>query len=334
MKIAVIGGGIVGLTCAVLLQEAGEDVHVFARKEEYESALISGSALAYPYGVEDSPRLQKWLKFSEKHLSAMSGIPQAGVSTLAWVCCAYDEESRVAPFFYTLPKAKALSSSQCPEIFTKGLYAELFTLQPQDHFAYALNRFRDSGGVYEFFEIGSVSQLSGFYDLAVNAGGLCQDIAEDDEEEVLAGREQIVIVENPGMDCHFSTFEGRNYIYPQGNHCIIGGSIDWGADQETPNINLAHQALLWASEIDARFMNAEILDIQMRLRPVKAAVRLEKDKRSGVVPLIHNYGHGDAAYALAWGCAQGVLDMVMNKEEETAPEISKKSSLHGREYAA
>lgn len=334
MKIAVIGGGIVGLTCAVLLQEAGEDVHVFARKDEYEAAMIPASVLAYPYGVEDNPRLQKWLKFSEKHLSAMSGVPQAGVSTLAWVRCAYDEESRVAPFFYTLPKAKALSSGQCPEIFAKGLYAELFTLQPQDHFSYALNRFRDSGGVYEFFEISSVLQLSGFYDLAVNAGGLCQDAAENDGEEVLTGSEQIIIVKNPGMDCFFSTFEGRNYIHPQGEYCVIGGAIDWGVDQETPNINLAHQALLWASEIDARFMNAEIMDIQKNLRPAKAAVRFEKDKRSGDVPLIHNYGHGDAAYALAWGCAQGVLDMVMNAEEESVPEVSKKSSLHGREYAA
>ena len=49
---------------------------------------------------------------------------------------------------------------------------------------------------------------------------------------------------------------------------------------------------------------ARVLGHRVGLRPVRDAVRLEREPLSGGRVLVHNYGHGGAGITVAWGCAE------------------------------
>jgi len=309
MRIAVVGGGIIGLSSAVLLQESGHEVCVFSHEDVGNITSSVAAAVVYPYGVEESARMQDWLARSISCLQDLKEEADAGVSVINWRKCAYDSHTRIAPFFYTLPNARALSAEECPQGFAKGVAAELFMISSKKHMPYLLARFKKAGGTYLIEYIESLSILAHGFDLIVNASGVyASDFVTD--TEVRPGRGQVVIVRNPGLDYHFSTFEGRHYIYPRGDECILGGSMDFGEWDCEPNPELTRTILNWAAEFDPRFYDAEILDVRVGLRPMRATVRLECDKTSCDVPVIHNYGHGGAGYTLAWGCADVVREMV------------------------
>lgn len=58
-QIAVVGAGVSGLTCGVVLAESGFDVTVFAR-EIYKTTSSVAAAIWYPYHVEPRAKVEKW----------------------------------------------------------------------------------------------------------------------------------------------------------------------------------------------------------------------------------------------------------------------------------
>ena len=60
------------------------------------------------------------------------------------------------------------------------------------------------------------------------------------------------------------------------------------------------------------------------LRPGRPSVRLEaelikcKEARRGLLPVVHNYGHGGAGLTLAWGCAGHAVSLVAELLQDKA----------------
>lgn len=313
MKIAVIGGGIIGLTSAVLLQEAGHEVTVFSKNPLAEITSSVAAAVVYPYGVEDSARVFAWYRRTEEYLETLLDVPDAGVSVINWRKCAQLAETPIPDFFYRLRKARPLDPQECPAGYVKGIGAELFLMNAPVHLAYVLARFRKVGGQHKIRDVTGFEQMAeeGF-DIAVNATGVyARDFTPD--ADVQPGRGQIVLARNPGIDYHFSSFEGRHYIYARGEECILGGSMDIGQWDRTPNDMVTEGILTWAKNFDSRFSKAEIINVLVGLRPMRSAVRIEIEEYKNGMGIIHNYGHGGAGYTLSWGCAFSVLDMVKSE---------------------
>jgi len=55
---------------------------------------------------------------------------------------------------------------------------------------------------------------------------------------------------------------------------------------------------------------ARVLGQRAALRPARDRVRLELERRSGMAPVVHCYGHGGAGVTLSWGCADEVASLV------------------------
>lgn len=79
-RITVVGAGVVGLTCAVRLLEAGHRVDVLARELPLETTSAVAAALWYPYRVEPRDRVLGWSSASYAVFAGLAtSEPDSGV---------------------------------------------------------------------------------------------------------------------------------------------------------------------------------------------------------------------------------------------------------------
>src|SRR5687768_5185903 len=85
MRIIVVGAGVVGLSCAVRLLEAGHRVDVVARDLPRETTSAVAAAIWYPYRALPQDRVTAWAGASYSVFAALAapeeyaGSPEAGV---------------------------------------------------------------------------------------------------------------------------------------------------------------------------------------------------------------------------------------------------------------
>ena len=78
-RVIVVGAGVVGLTCAVRLLEAGLRVDVVARDLPLETTSAVAAALWYPYRALPQDRVTAWAATSYAVFAALTrGRPEAG----------------------------------------------------------------------------------------------------------------------------------------------------------------------------------------------------------------------------------------------------------------
>ena len=309
-KIAVMGGGIIGVTTAVALQEAGHQVHIYATDPIETTTSWAAGAISYPFGVEDSPRTDRWFKETDEVLEGMMDDPAAGIFWAYWKKCTYDPDFEIPEYYMRLRNARLLSEDECPLDYKKGLEAKLLQMDVGKYFPYLFQKFLGNGGEHILVNTQkSFDCVENSYDLAVNATGVyARDIVND--EKVYPMRGQIVLIKNPGLSFHFATFEKKYYFYPRYDEIVLGGSMDVGEWDLTPNNDLTEEILGWAKTLDPKLAAPEVIGVRVGLRPMRETVRLEVDESLCQIPVIHNYGHGGAGYTLSWGCAREVVRLV------------------------
>lgn len=306
MKVGIIGGGIVGLTTGVVLAEAGHKVEILTREPIEQTTSYAAAAISYPVNVEDSARVNQWFVRSNEVLAPLVKDKHSGVSWINWKKFSKKPMCPLPSWMAHVERARAMERSECPAPYLSGIEARLVLMNVDVYCAYMMTRFHKSGGVYTIREVESVAEIEGDYDALINCTGVyAHDFTPD--KEVSPARGQVVIVKNPGVQDHVSTFDSKNYLYPRGDRCVLGGSFDVGEWDTEPDDDLTQEILNWAADFDERFIEAEVLDVRVGLRPLRDTVRLNRDVKPSGTPLIHNYGHGGAGYTLSWGCAFEVL---------------------------
>lgn len=81
-RVIVVGAGVVGLTCAVRLLEAGHRVDVVARDLPLETTSAIAAALWYPYRALPQDRISAWARSSYAVLEALAADERSGVRML------------------------------------------------------------------------------------------------------------------------------------------------------------------------------------------------------------------------------------------------------------
>lgn len=311
VKIGIIGGGIIGLTSGVVLAEAGHKVKILSRDHHTKITSWAAAAISCPVNVEDSPRVNRWFGQTNAVLAGLVDDPRTGVSRAEWRKFSLRESCPVPSWVVHADGARILEENECPPPYRSGIFAPLFQMVVDSYYPYMLERFRAAGGVLEIREIGSPVDLVGNFGVVVNATGIyARQFIHD--EGVYPARGQVVIVRNNGVTRHTTAFETKNYVYPRGEYCLLGGSFDEGEWDTAPDPDLTHAILDWAAAMEPTLKGAEVTDVRVGLRPLRPTVRLEREILAGGTPLIHNYGHGGAGYTLSWGCAFDVLQMLKN----------------------
>jgi D-amino-acid oxidase len=82
-RVLVIGAGVVGLSCAVRLLEAGHTVDVIARDLPLETTSAVAAALWYPHRALPFERVTSWSHTSYGVFDTLAGVDGTGVRMLA-----------------------------------------------------------------------------------------------------------------------------------------------------------------------------------------------------------------------------------------------------------
>lgn len=296
-----VGAGVMGLSCAVRLLEAGHRVDVVARDLPRETTSAVAAAIWYPYRALPQERVTAWSarSYSEFHDLAWRH-PESGVRMVTGFEVL--REVRPDPWWITaVPRLTRVTD--LPEGYVDGWSFVTPIVEMPVYLDWLRDRVLALDGTVTRLSLGALPDGA---DVVVNCSGIGARMLADDPS-VHPVRGQVVYVEQVGVDHWWisDTGQGLTYIVPRENDIVVGGTDDEGDWGRTPSPETAAEILRRASLLVPALRDAKVLHHKVGLRPARPAVRLERFGR-----VVHCYGHGGAGVTLSWGCADEVSELV------------------------
>lgn len=296
-RVIIVGAGVVGLTCAVRLLEAGHRVDVVARDLPLETTSTVAAALWYPYRALPQDRVTGWAKVSYDVFAALADDERTGVRMLTGTEVL--REHQPDPWWRgavpSLDRETAL-----PPGYADGWTFVSPVIDMPVFLRWLVARLETLGGTLTRMNL---SALPADGSLVVNATGLgARHFGADPAVHPVSG--QVVVVEQVGLDRWTLDRDGLTYVVPRTREVVVGGTEAEGEWSRTPDPAVAEQVLRRATALVPALEGARVLRHKVGLRPARPQVRLER-----VGEVVHCYGHGGAGVTLSWGCAADVAGL-------------------------
>lgn len=302
-RVIVVGAGVVGLTCAVRLLEAGHRVDVVARDLPRETTSAVAAGFWYPYRALPRERVTSWAATTYAVLDALASPPEFGGSPESGVRMVTGTQvfAGTAPEPWWVAAAPTLERTQeVPAGWTEGWRFSTPVADPAVYLDWLAARVEESGGTITRLNLGGLPPDG----LVVNCSGLGARLLGADRT-VVPVRGQVVHVEQPGIEQWWLDEAGSTYVVPR-EHDVLLGSVDIeGEWSRTVSPEHTEDILRRATALVPALAGARVLRQKVGLRPVRPAVRLER-----VGDVVHCYGHGGAGFTLSWGVADEVVSLV------------------------
>ena len=292
-RVIVVGAGVVGLTCAVRLLEAGHRVDVVARDLPRETTSAVAGGFWYPYRALPQDKVTGWARTTYAVLDAIADTdPESGVRMVPGTVVR--PASGAEPWW----GAAVPTLDRVPEGWS-------FTTPVADTSVYLdwlVGRIEAAGGTLTRLNLGGLPEAAGH--VVVNCSGLGARLLGTDRT-VVPVRGQVVHVEPFGLERWWLDESGPTYLVPRAHDVVVGGSDVEGEWSRTPSVEATQDILDRAARLVPELRGARVLRTRVGLRPVRPAVRLER-----VGDVVHCYGHGGAGITLSWGVADDVVALV------------------------
>ena len=305
-RVTVVGAGVVGLTCAVRLAEAGLAVDVVARDLPLETASAAGAGLWLPAGPGWGEREAGWARATLAELTTAADADSAGVRLAAGHLLAR-HAAAPAPGWGDRYDGVRLSPDPAPGGgYPAGWRTQLPLVDPRRYLPWLRGRLLAAGGTLTRLALPALPARGLVVDAAgVAARALARDVRVD------AVRTQVALAADPGLDAWWWDPAGPFAVLPLGDVVVVEGAGEPGEWNTAPDPAAARDLLARAGEVVPALRGAEVAGVRVGLRPARPAVRVEaerlpSDEDAGRV-VVHCYGHGSGGLTLSWGCADDVL---------------------------
>jgi D-amino-acid oxidase len=296
-RVVVVGAGVVGLTCAVRVLEAGHRVDVVARDLPRETTSAVAAALWYPYRALPKDRVLSWSRTSYAVFDALADTdPECGVRMLPGTEVLRGPQPD--PWWRDAVPGMELTRA-VPAGWTDGWSFTTPAVDMHVYLGWLADRIAALGGTITRLNLGALPT-----GLVVNCSGLGARLLGSDRT-VVPVRGQVVYVEQIGLDRWWLDNSGPTYVVPRERDIVVGGTDVEGEWSRTPSPATAEDILARASRLVPELRGARVLRHKVGLRPVRPAVRLER-----VGDVVHCYGHGGAGVTMSWGVADEVVTLV------------------------
>jgi D-amino-acid oxidase len=331
-RITVVGAGVIGLTSAVRLAEAGHQVDVLARELPLETTSATAGGLWLPFLAEPVRAVARWSRLTLEALLELAADPSGtgpitGVAVReGYLLGARPGHARPGPTTES-PQSHGGPPAQTRPDWAEGLDSRL-ELAPianptpahsggwhlrvplvdmRLYLPYLVGRLQAADGTLTRLPLTALPSKG----VVVNATGLAaRALAADPSVHPVRG--QVVWLTNPGLTTWWSDTShptSLTYVIPHAQHVVVGGTSEDGDFSTTPDEQTANRILARARELVPALRTASVLQHRVGLRPARPTVRLETVRgREGTV--VHCYGHGGSGVTLSWGCADDVLAAV------------------------
>ena len=310
-NVAIVGAGVSGLTCGVLLAEHGCHVAIFAKETGQQTTSAVAAAVWFPYHVEPAERVIPLALETYQVLLDLARFPESGVSIIESRQFLRTGEIEIPD--WAIPLGASVIPSEVEgslESFETGFSLPVPLMDTTIYLDYLATRFRKAGGeIHANVRFEKLEDVDANYDLVINCAGIgARELVHDAHLEPHRG--QVAIVPRiEGLSCAVvCDDEPLMYAIPRTNDCVFGGTNDFSdnlaADPVTTDRIVAECS---------RVLNIDkppVLAERVGLRPFRrSGIRLEPDRLGDGRTVIHNYGHGGAGFTLSWGCAGEILDL-------------------------
>ena len=306
--VAIIGAGVSGLTCGVVVSEHGYDTHLFAAEPPGQTTSAVAAAMWFPYDAEPAERVIPWALESYDVFRALSRDSSTGVSMIELRQFSRGDKLPIPSWAESF---NARSNTSGDFVMTVPLSDSSLYLDYLRQRLSAAGAQLTTGVRFEKPE-----EVDPLFDVVINCAGMgARTLVRDRDLEPHRG--QVVVVEKvslPGaVVCDDPPLM---YAIPRTNDCIFGGTNEI-SDDLAPDPNVTAAILSECSAV-LKIAPPRILATRVGLRPYrKSGVRVEADRLEDGRLLIHNYGHGGAGFTLSWGCAQSVVELLRKRSGET-----------------
>ena len=304
-RVIVVGAGVVGLSCAVRLLEAGHQVDVVARDLPLETTSSVAAALWGPYRAYPFERVSAWSRAGYTEFESLSGVERSGVRLVEGTEL-YRARMPDPWWSDAVPSLARVTDPVAP--YVDGWTYVAPVIEMPMYLRWLTSRVDELGGTLTRM---ALSALPDAAEVVVNATGLGARRMADDAT-MMPVRGQVVYVEQVGLDrwsLDPAADGGPLYVVPRSHDIVVGGTDDEGEWDRRPDPEVARWLLERAVALVPALTRAKVLGHRVGLRPARPEVRLEAEETEGRT-VVHCYGHGGAGVTLAWGCADEVALLV------------------------
>lgn len=312
-RVTVVGGGIVGLAAASRLLDRGWQVTVLADRPSAASTSHLAAAVWFPTRAAPRDRVLAWgsVTFTELADQARRGVP--GV-LMRESLALYREDPGEPWWAPAVTGLRAARPDELPRGYTHGLRFAVPLVEMPVHLPWLTEQVAARGARFvtrRLTRLDEAPTATGGPDLVVAAPGLgARELVPD--ASVVPVRGQIVRVRNPGLTLSVRDEAhpgGRAYVHPRTDDVILGGTLEEGVWDATPDPATAAAVVARCTDLVPELAQAQVLDTLAGLRPARPTVRLERGVLADGTPVIHDYGHGGSGITLSWGCADEVAGL-------------------------
>lgn len=303
--VIVVGGGVSGLTTAMVLAERGDRVRVWSSAPAAATTSAVAGALWWPYRIEPQDRVGDWSLASLRWYEELAARPrETGVRLVEGM----HRGERLAGLGPWAGRLKGVVET------AEGLRCRLPLIDMPVHLAWLEERVRAAGGSVERRDVTSFDEPAAEAATVVNCAGLgARELVPDAGMRPVRG--QLLLVENPGIEEWFTEADPASsettYFFPQPGRLVLGGTAgtdDWST---VPDPRTAREIMARCARVRPEIARARVLGHRVGLRPARdAGVRIEAVALPGGGRLVHNYGHGGAGVTVALGCARAAARLV------------------------
>lgn len=302
--ITVLGSGVIGLSSAVRLQQAGYAVTIVTR--ELPDQTTSAAAGAVWWGYQGG-RARQWSQESLGHFQRLSRQPGSGV--LAITLRDVYAEATAEPWFRDLlDQYRQIPPEELPAGYVSGFEMQLPLIEPPVYLRALRQQFEQAGGTTVLQAVDALETFATDDSLIINCTGVgARQVAAD--ARVYPIRGQTVLVHAPAIEQGFMDDEAFTYIFPRTDGVLLGGIAQPGNYSLDPDPQVTQEIMERCQQIEPTLGYEAIIGHTVGLRPGRDEVRLEMETLHSGKTVIHNYGHGPVGFTLSWGCAGEVVEL-------------------------
>jgi len=308
-KVAIIGAGISGLSCAYLLSEKEQyDITVFAN--EFSPQITSNRAAAfwYPYQVRFDKRGIAWSKKSYAFYKKLAEDSSTGISLKQLIKVIRKDVVEEEPIwldFIAEGVCKVIPKEQLAPNVLKAYDVLVPLIETQIFLPYLQDLFTKRNVLFEKKIINDFGELSAF-DIIVNCTGLgARKLCHD--ESVIPIRGQVALLETDTRMPIYMDNETPLYIVPRKDAMIVGGTYERDVYEPITEPETLERILANAYNVFPQLKQHKVIGNWAGLRPYRPQVRIEHEAGTNI---IHNYGHGGSGFTLSFGCADDVVKLI------------------------
>jgi D-amino-acid oxidase len=295
------------LTAAAVLQDRVMKVENWSRDDPLATTSAVAAAIWYPYLAEPRERVQQWAAVTFRRLRQLADDPATGVTMVRTIELLAAPEPE--PFWAAAAGGTVPATGD--ELPPGARHARVVTVPLCDttrYLPWLRDRFLARGGRLVRREVKRLDEATAVASTVVNCTGLgARELCGD--HSLRPARGQVVCTAPTGLRTAIlddTDPERPVYVLPRGADIVVGGTLQMDDARLAPDRADTMTILAAGRALHPALLHADILVAKVGLRPYRPTVRLELERLSAGLRVVHDYGHGGSGFTLAWGCAEEV----------------------------